>query len=217
MKRALKIVIVSIALITAVAFSLQYLGSEWYASKVRHNREKAQLDCNLLPLHCAVRDGNFVFLNSIVLGDPRIESLDGLGRPPLYFAITFRGSKEVVEILLSKGANPNVYDEDGISALYTAIEFKYYEIAESLLKHGAQVEVEEKGKNMPSLYPAYSPLWLCVSKNDIRCVSLLLKYGADVDWKTGKQFSIYEMAKGSSNVSNEIKLLLEEKHNKQLK
>jgi hypothetical protein len=213
--------ILAIALVVAFfsAIPLQYLGSQRYLAKENRNFEKSKLNCIQLPIHCAIRDKDWPLLNGIVLGDPQIESLDGWLHTPLYFAITFGADKEAVEILLNKGANPNVYDEQGVPALYYAIEDALlrnvdFDVAETLLKHGAQIDIEVKEDDSRFLFPAHSPLGLCISRRSTKCVSLLLSYGANVDWKVGKKYSVYETVKGESDVSNEIKILLEKAHNK---
>ena len=222
MKRVLTIVATVIFLIVVGAFLLKHVVSQRYLAKENSNfeqsKEKSKLNCDQLPIHCAIRDKNLALLNGVTLGDRRIETLDGWSHTPLYFAITL-SDKEAVEILLSKGANSNVYDEQGTPALLYAVETKHYEIAESLLKHGAQVDIEVTDETKISPFPLFIPLGYCVSNNDLKCVLLLLEHGADVDRKssieaTVKKFSIYEMAEGNSNVSDEIKRLLEKRHNK---
>ena len=221
MKRVLTIVVAVIVLSAIVLFSLKYYGSQWYLAQENSNfkllREKSKLNCDQLPIHCAIRDKNYALLKDVTPGDPHIESLNGWTRTALYYAIT-QGDKESVDILLEKKANPNVYDEHGEPALLYAVKMKMYEVTENLLKHGAQVDIEDIDKTMPSRFPILSPLWSCITSHDKKCVMLLLKYGANVDWHTsrdvtGKKYSIYEAAKGYGNMNEEIMRLIEEKHN----
>jgi ankyrin repeat protein len=60
-----------------------------------------------------------MLLKGIVEGDDRIEYLDEWNHTALYFAIT-HSNKEIVKILLEKGANPDTSDERGDPALLTA-------------------------------------------------------------------------------------------------
>ena len=229
MNRMLKIIAVIIFLIIGFKV-LQFFGGQWLLNQEnnnsRLNKEKSKLNCEQLPVHCAVRDKNYIQLKSILPGDPFLETLDGWAHTPLYLAIR-EIDDAAVEILLTKGANPNVYDEHGTPALLTAVSIKYvgtaqnlsmYSIAESLLKHGAQPDIEVTDKNRFTFFPIFIPLGSCVSSNDLKFVLLLLKYGANVDKKSSNEkfenkVSIYEMAKGNSNVSHEINRLLEERHN----
>jgi ankyrin repeat protein len=222
MKRVLIVIIAVTVLIGIGVAALKFFLSLRYEDKERRNyqliREKSKLNCDELPIHCAVRDKDLALLNSLERGDGRIESLDGWFRTPLYLAITL-ADKEAVEILLGKGANPNVFDEYGRPALLASVEKNLYEVAEVLIKHGARVDIEVKG-----VYPLFSPLDYCVTNNDLRCVVLLLENGADADKNRShqvivrnsfvKNISIYEMAMSNSNVSVEMKQLLEDRRNK---
>jgi hypothetical protein len=221
MNRMLKIISVIIFLIIAFKV-LQFFGSQSYLNKENHNRrvneEKSKLNCHLLPIHCAIRDKNYAQLNSIIPGDQNIESLDGFSRTPLHFAIAWGSDQEAVKILLSKGANPNVYDDNGNPPLLGSVMLKRYEITEDLLRHGAQRGIEITGKTVFGM-PEMTPFDYCVLHNDLKCVLLFLQYGINVDWKNQnvadgtRNLSVYEMAKGNSNVSAEIKQLIEERHN----
>jgi hypothetical protein len=55
---------------------------------------------------------------------------------------------------------------------------KQYEIAEELLNAGASVDIEGTDKNK------ISPPGYCVAYNDLKCVVLLLQFGANVDRKS---------------------------------
>ena len=186
MKRMLVVIAAVVVLIGVGVSALKYFGSQWYLSQENRNfeliRGKLKLNCNELPIHCAVRDKNRALLNGIARGDDRIESLNGWGYTPLYFAITLAG-KDAVEMLLNKGANPNVFDEYGTPALLASVERKLYEVAENLLEHGALVDVEVSDMTKISQFPLFSPLGYCVTNNDLKCVVLLLKHGANVDKK----------------------------------
>ena len=66
-----------------------------------------------------------------------------MGRTPLHYAAMY-GHKEVAELLIAKGANVNVKDEDGETPLDLAIKYKQTEIANLLLKHGGKTYAELK-------------------------------------------------------------------------
>lgn len=222
MKRALIVIIVVAVVIGIGAAALKYYLGQQLLNQENLNfqlsREKSKLNCDVLPIHCAIRDKNFSLLNAIQPNNSQIEAVDGWGRTPLYFAVDYSADKEAVDILLNKGANPNVYNDGGKPVLFSALEMKQYEIAKNLLKHGAQVDIEVTGEsNIVGFYPLYIPLGFCVSNNDLECVSLLLDHGADVNKKSAIKsnrgnLSVYEMAVSDSIVHQEIKRLLEERH-----
>ncbi len=222
-KRALVITSLIVVVIVTGVGTLKYLLGQWYLETENRNfqilREKSKLNCDDLPLHCAVRDKNLALLNAIQSNSSQIEATDGWGRTPLYFAAAY-SDKEAVDILLNKRANPDVYDDRGSPVLFYSLEMKKYEIAKNLLEHGAQVDIEVKGEsNTVSFYPLYIPLGFCVANNDLECVSLLLDYGADVDKKSairpsGENLSVYEMAMSNTNVNAKVRQLLKDRKNK---
>jgi len=223
-KRVLTIIALIVVVLGIAATVLKLYLSQRYEYQENQSlqlmREKSKLDCNVLPIHCAIRDKNFSLLNAIQPNSPQLEAVDGMGRTPLYFSVDYSADKEAVDILLNKGANPNVYNEGGRPILFSALEMKRYEIAKSLLKNGAYADMEVTGaSNIVGFYPIYIPLGFCVANNDLECVSLLLDHGADVNRKSavksnGTNLSVYEMAMSRSNVSAEIKQLLEGARNK---
>ncbi|XP_055329076.1 myotrophin-like [Paramacrobiotus metropolitanus] len=59
------------------------------------------------------------------------------GRPPIHFAADY-GQREVIEYLISKGADVNAVDKHGISALLAAIWEGHTECVKLLLQKGAK-------------------------------------------------------------------------------
>jgi len=188
-KRVLTIIALIVVVVGIGATVLKLYLSQRYAYQENLNsqltREKSKLNCYELPLHCAVRDKNLALLNGVARGDALIESLDGWSRSPLYFAITL-ADKDAIAALLSKGANPNVFNEEGKSALLASIQMKQYEVAKMLLEHGAQVDVEVMAFTENSSLPLYSPLSYCVANNELKCVELLFDHGANIDGRAQK-------------------------------
>lgn len=52
-------------------------------------------------------------------------------------AVCYKGFKEIAEVLLDYGSDPNIYDANGTSPLIYATQFKHIEIIGLLLKKGA--------------------------------------------------------------------------------
>jgi ankyrin repeat protein len=85
------------------------------------------------------------------------------------------GNVEKVEELLSKGADPNVKDEDGNTPLHLAIKANHLQIARLLVERGADVNARNKrGK---------TPLHIAAERSNEEAVALLVEKGADVNAK----------------------------------
>jgi cytohesin len=69
------------------------------------------------------------------------------GRTPLANAARW-GHKEIIELLIAKGANVNAKDEDGDTPLDWAIEDNHTEVPDLLRKHGGKTgeELKAEGK-----------------------------------------------------------------------
>ncbi len=65
------------------------------------------------------------------------------------------GNVEVVEALISKGADVNARDENGATPLHYAIANEYKNIVYVLLKHGADFKIEDKDGIAPLHIAAY--------------------------------------------------------------
>jgi ankyrin repeat protein len=80
------------------------------------------------------------------------------------------GHKEVVSLLLQKGAKVGHKNFQGATALHAAVDRRHTEIVRLLLESGAPVNIKtEKGK---------IELWFAVDKQHTEIVELLLKYKA---------------------------------------
>ena len=65
------------------------------------------------------------------------------GASPLIFAAE-RGHKDVVQLLLTSGSDPNLADEDGVTPLLDAVHDGHFEVAKLLLDYGADPNVANK-------------------------------------------------------------------------
>jgi uncharacterized protein len=104
------------------------------------------------------------------------------GETPLIAASHF-GRREVIELLLTRGANvnavtapPGSFPPDsaipGWTALHWSVHNRDYGTAEVLLTHGADVNSHSRG-------PGDRPLRLAEENGDNRMILLLRKFGAD--------------------------------------
>ena len=118
-----------------------------------------------------------------------IESMDNLdlrdrdGRTLLmnccayHFPISFRS-------LIQQGANINLQDKKGFSALHVAALRGEYQFAEILLKHGARTDLQDIFGNNPLFR---------VKHDQTALIQLLLDYGCDPYHKNRAGNSAYDM------------------------
>jgi ankyrin repeat protein len=88
------------------------------------------------PLHEAVRYDHAPVVATLLKSDPVIARYDREGMHPLALAAA-RGSHGSLEALLAAGADPDLPDSKGLTALYWARRFERPLAEEMLLRHGA--------------------------------------------------------------------------------
>ena len=97
------------------------------------------------------------------------------GASPLILA-SERGHKDVVQLLLTSGADPNLADEDGFTPLIDAVDDGHFEVAKLLLDYGAD-------PNLANKIDGYVPLMYASLSGFMDIVKLLLDRGADPNLK----------------------------------
>lgn len=105
-----------------------------------------------------------------VIDNRRGKSSSGL--TALYLAIKY-GHYEIVELLLSKGANPNERDVYGQSSLDIAAEKGHAHLIKILVEYGAGIKGEKNEFGHPPL---------CYASN-AQVAEALIANGADVNWR----------------------------------
>lgn len=92
---------------------------------------------------------------------------------PLHLAAKSKNPK-ILQILLQKGANPNLRDKYGETPLFSAVRNHCVENVELLLKNRADANVVKWGSST-----SYTPLHLAL--NNLPITKLLIAHGADVN------------------------------------
>ena len=116
--------------------------------------------------------------------DVNSKTLQGV---PLLCVATRNDSKEMLELLLEKGADINEVSEDrGYSPVMDAVWRKNYEIAKLLIDHGADLSTMSSD--------GQSILVLAVGNGNSKIVKLLLNSGADPDVKDSMGMSARDYA-----------------------
>ena len=132
-------------------------------------------DIGLTPLHRASKYNKTPKVVELLLdrgNSDIIEARDHFGRTPLHEAGA-NSSKEVVALLLGRGADINAHDFSRRTPLYSAISFsKTPEVVELMLSRRADINARD---NL-----AETPLHWASHRGTPEVVSLLLREGADV-------------------------------------
>ncbi|MCH5584503.1 ankyrin repeat domain-containing protein [Shimazuella sp. AN120528] len=157
------------------------------------NHEDHQVEFRL-PLHIAVDKQNLE-LAELLLENGAKPSAPYLHlHVPLENAIKHRDTK-MAELLLRYGADPN-HKLGTESLLHLATRLNLLEIMELLLQHGADPEAQVRGH-----YFYHPPLRDACS---VEAIHLLIKYGAQTDPEKMKNFLIWPIGRGDTEVVKEF-------------
>ena len=162
-------------------------------------------DDDQTPLHLAAEDGFLEVIRVLIECNADIEARDNQGQTPLYCGIVkgFGDAHlDVVKFLLTHGAETDTRDNNGSTLLHAASFTGSVNVAQILLKDGANVHAQDKAGRTP-LYLAVPGL---DDQDDI--IRLLLEYGARVDTQDNVYTTPLHMAAQSGSVKA-VRLFLE--------
>jgi ankyrin repeat protein len=131
-------------------------------------------------IHDATRSGDLEKVKSLLEDNPRlVNSRNEDGETPLQIAVGqgefIHYNKEVVELLLAKGADVNATNRYGlVTPLCHAVKFKHTDVVALLVAKGADVNASDG---------EMSPLGWAVQTDDKEMVELLLTNKADINAK----------------------------------
>ena len=116
-----------------------------------------------------------------------IDILDGDARTPLIWA-SFHNRQDLLEWLISKGANVDHQDRNGYCALHFAGQEKHAGITKILLDADASTELRDVYGNTPLWTAAFN------ARGDYDVVNALLSQGASLDNKNNAGKTIRDLA-----------------------
>ena len=183
--------------INALMIAARYRGSAPVVSLLlrsgaRANTEKGvEIRNDASALYFAVMAGDAKTVGVLLDAGASMDRMKILGRfpfSPLLYA-TFTGDADLVEYLISKGANPNEVDDDGISTLGWAAVANHARTVQTLINRGAQVNHVDKYGMTPLLYAT------SIDYGDTVVIEKLIAAGADRTVKTKEGLTALELAK----------------------
>ncbi|KAL7304341.1 hypothetical protein TKK_0003141 [Trichogramma kaykai] len=171
---------------------------------VKHSRKNSSDKHGYSYLHGACAVGDVAAANRFISQGVDVD-LDSYECSPLHIAAQYR-NKEIVQVLLELGADPNKRDRDQSTPLHALAWLclcecgtnhsccdhrkPVDEIVDALIKKGANIEASDRHGD--------SPLNLAVSRFDVRLTRSLLKHGASLtslkeDRIFGRNFELIEL------------------------
>jgi len=142
-------------------------------------------------LHDAIQKGDVARVKTLISDNKDLLHLKSdKGQTPLHLAVQ-NGSQEIVEFLISQGADINARDSEGNTPLITALALKKTDTARFLLSKGADVKIKN-AQNQPAVILA-----LMNGLNEL--VVPILDSGQDVNERFAGNMSILLMATITGN------------------
>jgi ankyrin repeat protein/mannosyltransferase OCH1-like enzyme len=153
---------------------------------------------NQLLLSAAQRN-DMLEVKRLIELDVDVNYQDAEGVSLLSIAVLYN-NKELLALLLDKGANPNAQTKDGATMLYFASGLNFQEIAQLLIKYGADVNfVYNRGET-----PIYASAYNC----NTQISEMLLKANARTDILVNNKHTAFHAAISSGCV-NDVKLFIQ--------
>ena len=104
------------------------------------------------------------------------------GRNALHLAAR-NGHLEIVEYLIEAGNDPNEPGGSGYTPLMLVAENNFYDLADLLIQHGADVNAKHTGPGGYIALRGWTPLVFAINASKVRMTKLLIYSGADVHYR----------------------------------
>jgi ankyrin repeat protein len=193
--------VIIIALLVLLFFAMPYIYLATENSNFAKLREKSELNCKTMPLHCLVRNEQMEKISQYTVEGKDLELKDNWGKTALFWAAS-EDKPLMVSKLLSLNANPNTKDENGRSVFYQLVAWSKYDMANELLDNGADINAYNDNK-----YPE-TALHYCIMKDNPECVRYLLDKGASAHLKDSFGYTVFERVRIHDHISKEVGMLL---------
>lgn len=126
-------------------------------------------------IHGAAGKGELAKVKALIEKNPGLlEAKDVQENTPLTLA-AYNDQKEVVGLLIEKGANVNSLNKYGYTPLHYSILQRHIDVASMLIKAGADTDIPNVWGN--------TPLHTCAGRNFLREAKFLIENNADIDTK----------------------------------
>ncbi len=123
-----------------------------------------------------------------------------------FSAVKSGDNKRVEEILSKEDIDLNIQNERGLTALMIAAELGHERVVESLLKHGADPNIESKNIKH-STWDQSTALHTAVRKGNVKLIKILYDYKADLDKGDWMDYTALNQAAAENN-ENVVQTLL---------
>jgi ankyrin repeat protein len=155
-------------------------------------------------LHQASQRGHIDIIQLLLNYDADVDAIDNDGSTALHLAISewslassllssmaiaeagLEARLETVQLLLRDGANTNLQNHLGQTALHKASHCGHLGIIELILDHNSDVDARD--------YDGSTPLHLAISEASLEAVELLLKHGASVHTQNNRGETLFQAA-----------------------
>ncbi len=131
-------------------------------------------------LHIACKNDDVALMKLLLENGANVNGTDRTGRTPLHYATTAYAA----QLLLSKGALPNVHAYDGCTQLHSAAFDGNLDVIRELLKNGADINADSSHSSIT--FGAdfdMRPIHIAASEGHLNAVKFLLDKGAAIDAK----------------------------------
>jgi len=132
---------------------------------------------DLQPIQRAAFDHNKAEVDRLLKQGGNLNARFGEGRVTLLYDFAFEGDADMVEFLLSRGADPTIGAswKDYETPLHKAAEKGHPEVIKILLTHGVNVDIPDRFGNTPLIF--------AIKYQQPEAVKLLLDAGANLELK----------------------------------